>query len=89
MLVHLLISNGRIGLLVFNNDAFSFEIFIESFFAQIFPESRLLEPAERGRHIRLVVGVDEAGSGMDFLRHFQSLNGKQYKSSKSYIFSKD
>jgi hypothetical protein len=26
---------------------------------------------------------------MDFLRHFQSLNGKQYKSSKSYMFNKD
>jgi hypothetical protein len=86
MLVHLLISNGRNGLLVFNNDAFSFEIFIESFFAQIFPESRLLEPAERGRHIRLVVGVDEAGSGMDFLRHFQSLNGKRYKNHRKVTY---
>ncbi len=35
--------------------------------------TRSLEPPERRRHVRLVVGIDEAGAGLDALRDHQSL----------------
>ncbi len=57
--------------------------------------TRSLEPPERRRNVRLVVGVDEAGAGLDALRDHQRLvlqifikkviphkNGKTFK--KSY-----
>ena len=50
--------------LIFKSDGFRLQIFIESFLSEILAESRLFESAERRRHIRLVVRVDKAGSGL-------------------------
>lgn len=40
---------------------------------QVFAKARLLEAPERRRHIRLVVGVDEDGAGLQTLAHVHCL----------------
>ena len=68
---------GKIFSVVFDDDALGLEVLVQSLFAEILPEPRLLEPAERGRHVRLVVRVDEAGAGLDLLGHLEGLESSE------------
>ena len=58
---------------VFDCDAFRFEILIEGLFAQILSESGLLEASERRRHVGFVVRVDEASASVNALRNVHRL----------------
>lgn len=40
---------------------------------EVFAEARLLEASERRRYVRLVVGVDEDGAGLQPLAHVHGL----------------
>lgn len=56
------------GSLVFDGDRLRLEVLIKGLLPQILAESGHLEAAKRCRHVRLVVRIDEHGSGLDFLR---------------------
>ena len=58
---------------VFHDDSLGLEVFVERLFAEVFAKSGHLESSEWCGHVGLVVGVDEAGAGVDALGNAHGL----------------
>jgi len=54
-------------------DGLGLEVLVERLPAKVLAEPGPLEPAKGGRHVRLVVHIDEAGSGLDVLGDVERL----------------
>jgi len=76
----------KIALVVFDNDAFSFQILVEGLFTKIFAESGLFASTKWNCHVGLVVGIDETSSSLDLFSNFQSLGRIN---EDNILFSKD
>ena len=58
---------------VFHDDSLGLEVLVECLFPEVFAESGHFESAEGRGHVGLVVGVDEARSGVDTLGNAHGL----------------